>query len=905
LNQVADALSRAPLSAEDTPADDHVEEKEVTQYWPNWDGNKSPLSPIEKIGKDNIHLCKCEVKLCSAEICVKFSSNSDTSSENSEEFLEEGEEEIEQDQTLYSALTELLNEIPQRNGFKAVVPRSLIRRVMFACHGHPLSEHAGISKTIHRTKQIYYWPKMSRHIRVYVRSCQHCQQYKPNQTPYVPHNMTYPWETICVDLCGPKANAKGNLKWILIIIDQCTKYVELFPLAVASAKKIVEKINEYYMGRHRGKCRHVSKHAYRDRRYESTDSSSISESSSSERAHRKRCSKKSASKEPRTPKEVLTGTTPATSHPLAQIQFAPRNQIRMEPVVESAPSVSSVEEPKEPMPEEAIDWNGPKNSIQIELMKRPDDSSPDDYTPSVPNYLLPKDWDVNRPNEANAPPPAGYHPSHDKKFVATKKEDSSSKSSYAAAAATPRQQRSYPDTRRTEIEKANKVKQALKERREKCEREIDAGIPHENLNLNPATQIPCQFCGATGWCIGCGPAFDALQCPNCKGTKIRNRSASWNSDIVPLLVKGVKRGEKRIWATCPSCKVMYSSRGEAIHVYPRMLTPRLTPNRLKVIPPQSWLPLEISRADWDTQTDTESEAPSGTSKEASKEKEKKLEVEDTPPTEIIVVIPYEPPQGFFAGRDHPTGGQPLRTGYHRIGGTNHLVYPTRIHSLETSGRKFAESSRIWKILLEQVGTTPDKDIDERWYAKLPTLTSLYMRNCEIRINFTKPTNSRHVGVEFMNMTVVAGPEKPEGQSYGQNLIVSSPLGPSSNRYLYQEWALTRASPPFENNAFSLMRLARLNHDGRGIPFEFHNRLLPTNLYFFFSFLSIVVHLFECLQLLYSCECNNWNRRVSFHRNARNTGVSRYHVVSLICDDHPTDERRYSQDSIFIKPLYDS
>uniref|UniRef100_T1JFV8 RNA-directed DNA polymerase n=1 Tax=Strigamia maritima TaxID=126957 RepID=T1JFV8_STRMM len=227
-----------------------------------------------------------------------------------------GEEEIEQDQTLYSALTDLLNEIPPTreelieaqlkdefclgirnyllskdnekkklnkppnwmekigvestnkdgllvyfnptfdeelndsgNGFKAVVPRSLIRRVMFTCHGHPLSGHAGISKTIHRTKQIYYWSKMSRHIRVYVRSCQHCQQYKPNQSkkraaPYVPHNITYPWEIICVDLCGPKPNAKGNLKWILVIIDQCTKCVELFPLAVASAKKIVEKINE-------------------------------------------------------------------------------------------------------------------------------------------------------------------------------------------------------------------------------------------------------------------------------------------------------------------------------------------------------------------------------------------------------------------------------------------------------------------------------------------------------------------------------------------------------------------------------------------------------------------------------------------------------------------------------------
>uniref|UniRef100_T1JIZ2 Uncharacterized protein n=1 Tax=Strigamia maritima TaxID=126957 RepID=T1JIZ2_STRMM len=68
VNQVADALSRAPLSAEDIPADDHVKEKEVTQYWPNWDGNKSSLLPIDKIGKDNIHLCKCEVKLRDAEI---------------------------------------------------------------------------------------------------------------------------------------------------------------------------------------------------------------------------------------------------------------------------------------------------------------------------------------------------------------------------------------------------------------------------------------------------------------------------------------------------------------------------------------------------------------------------------------------------------------------------------------------------------------------------------------------------------------------------------------------------------------------------------------------------------------------------------------------------------------------
>uniref|UniRef100_T1J2D7 Integrase catalytic domain-containing protein n=1 Tax=Strigamia maritima TaxID=126957 RepID=T1J2D7_STRMM len=47
--------------------------------------------------------------------------------------------------------------------------------------------------------------------------------------------MAYPWETICVDLCGPKPTAQGLTKWILVIVDQCTKYVELFPLATASS----------------------------------------------------------------------------------------------------------------------------------------------------------------------------------------------------------------------------------------------------------------------------------------------------------------------------------------------------------------------------------------------------------------------------------------------------------------------------------------------------------------------------------------------------------------------------------------------------------------------------------------------------------------------------------------------
>uniref|UniRef100_T1J9U1 RNA-directed DNA polymerase n=1 Tax=Strigamia maritima TaxID=126957 RepID=T1J9U1_STRMM len=134
-------------------------------------------------------------------------------------------------------------------GFKAFIPSSLIRRIIFACHGHPLSGHAGISKTLARAMQLYFWPRMRKDVRKYVRGCLHCQQYKPpnkrpRAAPYQPQSMAYPWETICVDLMGPKPTAYGQMKWILVIIDQCTKYVELFPLATVSSTIIVQKINE-------------------------------------------------------------------------------------------------------------------------------------------------------------------------------------------------------------------------------------------------------------------------------------------------------------------------------------------------------------------------------------------------------------------------------------------------------------------------------------------------------------------------------------------------------------------------------------------------------------------------------------------------------------------------------------
>uniref|UniRef100_T1IHE7 Integrase catalytic domain-containing protein n=1 Tax=Strigamia maritima TaxID=126957 RepID=T1IHE7_STRMM len=56
--------------------------------------------------------------------------------------------------------------------------------------------------------------------------------------------MTTPWEVMCTDLMGPKPASRSQYKWILVIIDQCTKFVELYPLTTATSSKIVDKVNE-------------------------------------------------------------------------------------------------------------------------------------------------------------------------------------------------------------------------------------------------------------------------------------------------------------------------------------------------------------------------------------------------------------------------------------------------------------------------------------------------------------------------------------------------------------------------------------------------------------------------------------------------------------------------------------
>lgn len=54
-----------------------------------------------------------------------------------------------------------------------------------------------------------------------------------------------PFELVHSDLCGPMPTSIGGTSYYILYIDDCTRYVEMFPLVSMSAQEIIEKFRTY------------------------------------------------------------------------------------------------------------------------------------------------------------------------------------------------------------------------------------------------------------------------------------------------------------------------------------------------------------------------------------------------------------------------------------------------------------------------------------------------------------------------------------------------------------------------------------------------------------------------------------------------------------------------------------
>ena len=129
-----------------------------------------------------------------------------------------------------------------------VVPTQERERVLREYHDAPTAGHYGSEGTYHRIIKRYYFTGMRKYIQEYVKNCDECNRYKPSnqkpsgllQTPVYAQR----FETIAIDLFGPLPETKDGKKWILIVEDCSTKWVELFALPNATAEECASTLIE-------------------------------------------------------------------------------------------------------------------------------------------------------------------------------------------------------------------------------------------------------------------------------------------------------------------------------------------------------------------------------------------------------------------------------------------------------------------------------------------------------------------------------------------------------------------------------------------------------------------------------------------------------------------------------------
>ncbi len=134
--------------------------------------------------------------------------------------------------------------------YQAIVPRKTRRIILNSCHDLKTSGHLGVSKTISKVKQKFYWPGVQTDVRSYVAGCETCSKRKgPIPRKRAPMKIVrsgYPFERIAIDILGELPQTANGYKYILVISDYFTKWTEALPLpnmeACTVAKVLVDEV---------------------------------------------------------------------------------------------------------------------------------------------------------------------------------------------------------------------------------------------------------------------------------------------------------------------------------------------------------------------------------------------------------------------------------------------------------------------------------------------------------------------------------------------------------------------------------------------------------------------------------------------------------------------------------------
>jgi transposase InsO family protein/predicted aspartyl protease len=132
--------------------------------------------------------------------------------------------------------------------WQLVVPEGKQKEVLWHFHDSPTAGHLGSSRTMMKIRHNFYWVGLKDDVSRYCRRCDKCAARKPTQKHHRGKLRQYmvgePMERMAVDVLGPLPETNRGNKYILVVADYFSKWVEAFAMPDQTAETIARVMVE-------------------------------------------------------------------------------------------------------------------------------------------------------------------------------------------------------------------------------------------------------------------------------------------------------------------------------------------------------------------------------------------------------------------------------------------------------------------------------------------------------------------------------------------------------------------------------------------------------------------------------------------------------------------------------------
>lgn len=146
-----------------------------------------------------------------------------------------------------------INATDQSSRSLIIVPQHLRHHVLQLAHDVKPKGHPGHMRTKLMVLHRFFWPGVTSHVRDYVASCKTCNTLKKGnklrKAGLRIHHSGFPMERIHIDILGPFHESTRGHRYVLVMIDQFTKWIELAPLAEQTAEDVAKVLVEQFICR--------------------------------------------------------------------------------------------------------------------------------------------------------------------------------------------------------------------------------------------------------------------------------------------------------------------------------------------------------------------------------------------------------------------------------------------------------------------------------------------------------------------------------------------------------------------------------------------------------------------------------------------------------------------------------